>query len=491
MASSNDPEMAGAPAISSSQYESHSEKRDVALSSVIAAIGLTTMKLVVGILSGSLGILSEALHSGLDLVAALVTFFAVRASDKPADERHQYGHGKIENLSALIETVLLLITCIWIIYEAIARLFFRPVEVEPSIWAFLVMGISIVIDVTRSRALMRVAKAHNSQALEADALHFSTDVWSSAVVIAGLICVLASRQFGIPWLAKADAIAALIVALIVVWVSIQLGRRAISVLLDTAPQGVAVQVERAAREVAGVSDIGLVRVRQAGAQTFVDITINVSEQFSLEHGHAIAARVEDGICATVPGADVIVHVDTLKPPDQDLPAQVRAAALANDLQMHGLSIHDVAGRLALHVHVEVQEDLTLDAAHQQVTAFEGDLRKTLGRNAEIVSHIEPACTAMAAAPAHRSVSEERLRLTILETTASLCGAGAVHDIHILAGANGQRDLSMHCDLAGETSIQEAHRISDRAEAALRKRLPELGRITIHVEPAHPVTQPPA
>jgi len=162
------------------------EKREAALSSVVAALLLTGLKLAIGLLTGSLGILAEAAHSGLDLVAALVTFFAVRLSDRPPDEHHLYGYGKIENLSALIETLLLLITCVWIIYEAIQRLFFKSVEIEASIWAFAVMGISIVVDITRSRILYAAARKHKSQALEADALHFSTDIWSSSVVIVGL-----------------------------------------------------------------------------------------------------------------------------------------------------------------------------------------------------------------------------------------------------------------------------------------------------------------
>ncbi len=159
------------------------EKTSAALSSVVAAVALTTLKIIVGLLTGSLGILAEAAHSGLDLVAALVTFFAVRVSSKPADREHRYGHGKVENLSALFETVLLLITAVWIIYEAIQRLFFHPVAVEVSFWSFIVMAISIGIDYTRSRILYKAARAHNSQALEADALHFSTDIWSSSVVI--------------------------------------------------------------------------------------------------------------------------------------------------------------------------------------------------------------------------------------------------------------------------------------------------------------------
>ena len=213
------------------------EKRIVALSSVIAAVFLTTMKIIVGLLTHSLGILAEASHSGLDLIAAGVTYFAVRASGRPPDTEHNYGHGKVENLSAMIETLLLLATCAWIVYEAVHRLFFKEVSIEVTYWSFIVMAVSIVIDFTRSRALMRIAKKHNSQALEADALHFSTDVWSSTVVILGLIAVLIGQKFvtNSPtlahWLSHADAIAALGVSVIVVYISVQLGRRTINGLL--------------------------------------------------------------------------------------------------------------------------------------------------------------------------------------------------------------------------------------------------------------------
>src|SRR5512136_2142004 len=217
------------------------EKKTVALSSVIAAIFLTTMKLVVGLLTHSLGLLAEAAHSGLDLIAAVVTFLAVRVSGRPADSEHHYGHGKVENLSALIETLLLLATCAWIIYEAVNRLFFRNVEVDVTPWSFLVMAVSIIVDFTRSRALMRAAKKHGSQALEADALHFSTDIWSSCVVIAGLAGILIGDRVheSVPtaahWLFRADAIAALGVSVIVIYVSYRLGRRTVAVLMDRAP----------------------------------------------------------------------------------------------------------------------------------------------------------------------------------------------------------------------------------------------------------------
>src|SRR5271169_4174350 len=188
------------------------EKRAVVGNSVLAALVITVLKIGAGIATGSLGILSEAAHSGLDLIAALVTFFSVRVSDKPADADHQYGHGKFENFSAFIETGLLLIACVWIVYESIRRLFFHSVEIEPSIAAFLVLFLSIAVDTWRSRALGRIAAKYDSQALEADALHFSTDIWSSAVVIVGLALVWMGRTYQVGWLQRADPIAALFVA---------------------------------------------------------------------------------------------------------------------------------------------------------------------------------------------------------------------------------------------------------------------------------------
>ncbi len=250
------------------------EKRWAALTSVLAAVFLTLMKLVVGILTGSLGILAEAAHSALDLVAAAVTLFAVRVSGRPADQEHSYGHGKVENLSALFETLLLLVTCVWIIYEAIQRLFFKSVEVDPSIWAFLVMFIAIVVDFSRSRMLYRVAKKYDSQALEADALHFSTDIWSSSVVIGGLVLVVISQRFGIPWLAKADSVAAIGVAGIVVWVSLQLGQRTVMALLDGVPASLRDAVFRAVR-VPGVVEVKQVRVRRSGPEAFADVRLSV------------------------------------------------------------------------------------------------------------------------------------------------------------------------------------------------------------------------
>jgi cation diffusion facilitator family transporter len=291
------------------------EKNAAAMSSVIAAVGLTTFKIIVGALTGSLGILAEAAHSGLDLVAALVTFFAVRLSGKPADREHTYGHGKIENLSALFETLLLLITCVWIIYEAVNRLFFHPVAVEASIWSFIVMATSIIIDFTRSRILFRAAKKHNSQALEADALHFSTDIWSSAVVIAGLVgIVIADRVPAVAWLKQADAVAALGVAVIVVFVSMQLGKRTVMALLDTAPKGLEEMVKSIVEDIPGVTDCHQIRIRQSGPSLFIDAHVLLDGSLTLAEAHDLTELIEKAIHNQVPESDITVHPEPVQIP---------------------------------------------------------------------------------------------------------------------------------------------------------------------------------
>jgi cation diffusion facilitator family transporter len=284
------------------------EKNLAALNSVGAAFLLTGLKVVVGLLSGSMGILAEAAHSGLDLVAAIVTCLAVRAASKPPDRDHAYGHGKVENLSALFETLLLLATCVWIIQESVHRLTTRHAAVDASIWTFLVMGISIAVDFSRSRMLYRVANKHRSQALEADALHFSTDIWSSAVVIAGLLGVRLSRWFpGLDFLLQADAIAALIVAGIVVMVSGRLGLRTVQGLLDSSPPGEDEKIRATVAAMDGVFDCHAVRVRHSGPSYFVDLHITVDGEQSLRAAHALTERVEEAVGAILPGADVTVH----------------------------------------------------------------------------------------------------------------------------------------------------------------------------------------
>jgi len=296
-----------------SHTQAQKEKNKAAGTSVLAAVGLTVFKLFVGIATNSLGILAEAAHSGLDLAAALMTWFAVRISGRPADKEHQFGHGKVENLSALFETLLLLLTSAWIIYEAVQRLFYKTEEVEVSIWSFIVMITSIVVDINRSRMLYKAARRHNSQALEADALHFSTDIWSSSVVIVGLVGVTVARFIpGLSWMVQADAIAAIIVAVIVIYVSGKLGWRTIQALLDAAPKGKRDQIVKTVEALYGVADCHAVRIRPSGASWFVDLHVTMEGERTLHESHAITVIIEKEIRKILPGSDTTVHVEPLE-----------------------------------------------------------------------------------------------------------------------------------------------------------------------------------
>ena len=459
------------------------EKRDAALSSVVAAVLLTVLKLVVGLLTGSLGVLAEAVHSGLDLVAALVTFFAVRISDKPPDERHLYGHGKVENLSALVETLLLLITCVWIVHEAIQRLFFKSVEVDASFWAFGVMAVSIVVDISRSRILYRAARKHKSQALEADALHFSTDIWSSAVVIVGLALVWLSKHLGAEWswLAKADAVAAIAVAFIVVYVSVRLGQRTVAALLDAAPPGLAEQIDIEASRVTGVSGVGPVRVREAGPSTFVDLTVNVERSTSLEEAHQIATAVDDRISALVHSGDVVVHVDPVRQSEESLAQTVSAIAAGLGMRTHNVHAHEVRGRYLVDLHVEVPADLTLGHAHNQVNHLEIAMRDELPHVRDIHSHIEPVSETAVPVADLGTQKEEELRAEIVAAAREVAGLRGYNRLQIRSGPDGY-EVVIDCLADSDLPVTQAHRLAEEVEERLRARIPGVSQVLVHVEP---------
>ncbi len=462
------------------------EKRSAALSSVIAAIFLTAMKLVVGLLTNSLGILSEAAHSALDLAAAAITYAAVKISDRQPDRDHPYGFGKVENLSALVETLLLFITCIWIIYEAIQRLFFKSVHVEASIWSFIVMGTSIVIDVTRSRILMKAAKKHNSQALEADALHFSTDVWSSSVVIAGLVALAiadwlktnTSMQIG--WLTNADAVAALGVSGIVIYVSYQLGRRTIAALVDSAPQGMLPEIEQVLAKIPSISSVERVRVRNSGPSLFADVTITLPRSTSFEEAHQIASQAEESIQALYPRSDVMVHVDPISPDGETLVEHLWSAASQHGLGVHSIRAYDVRGNVSLELHAEVPDKLTLSEAHDRVTDFETTLRHEVPNLGEVVSHIEPVGDQVARRDAFR-LSSDQISTIIHEIAGELPGIRDCHSIRTYQESEGI-SVSFHCIMNPDIPINDAHQMTVQFESLLRSKIPELGRTVIHLEP---------
>ncbi len=464
------------------------EKRLVAGSSVLAAIFLTGIKLVIGLITGSLGILAEAAHSGLDLVAAVITWFAVRVSDRPADESHLYGHGKVENLSALVETLLLLATCAWIVKEATNRLFFASVDVDPSIWAFFTMAISIVIDFSRSRALARIAKKYNSQALEADALHFSTDIWSSAVVILGLALVRYGDYAGQRELAlRADAVAALVVAVIVIYVSVRLGRRTIDALLDRAPRGLADRFSAAVSGINEVRGVSRLRVRNVGNQVFVDLNLGVPRHLSFEESHAVARKAEEALRAISPNADVVVHAEPVAE-NEGVLERIQAVAAREHFAVHNITTHWTERGIWIDLDLEVDPALTFEQAHEMATALERHLREELALMepgatvADVNVHIEPREEELALGwdvePGEAARYIERIKAIGREFK----HAGGCRDIEVHK-LNGRVYLSFHLLISPDRTTAEVHDIAEEVESRLRGEFPQLGRVVIHTEPA--------
>jgi cation diffusion facilitator family transporter len=364
------------------------EKRRVALSSVLAAVFLTGLKLVIGLATNSLGILSEAAHSGLDLPAALMTFFAVKISGRPADETHHYGHGKVEGISAFLEVLLLLATCGYIISEAIERIAGKSAHVEVNIYSFAVMGVSIVVDISRSTALYRVAKKHKSQALEADALHFSSDIWSSAVVIVGLV---AYKFFKFP---MADSIAALIVAVLVIIVSIRLAIRTIDALLDKAPVGMRQTIEEALSQIPGTERLDSLRIRSSGEKTFVDMRLILGNELSFIEAHRIASMAERKISEIIPGADVIVHADPGERSSSKSEPKDKISDIMNEhrdlfIGYHDLNIVHHQDDYLVSMHLMMVGDSHLEEVHKVCDHLERDIKQQIP-GAKVTIHVEPS-----------------------------------------------------------------------------------------------------
>lgn len=474
-------------------HDANTEKKHAALTSLGWALFLTIIKLGAGLATNSLGILSEALHSSLDLVAAGITFFAVRVAARPADKTHPYGYGKIENLSALAETVLLLVTCGWIVHEAVNRLFFHAPEIFPSWWGVGIILVSLLVDVNRAAMLRRVARKHKSQALEADALHFTTDIWSSGVVLAGLLCVQLSEWLSPanpfrPILHMADAVAALFVSGIVVVVGIRLSRRAVTLLLDGGGREHGEALEQALAAQLPLCRVRRLRVRESGADVFMDITVEAPATLRLDAAHDVSCVVEDIAHEIVPAADVTVHVEPAQEETESMLQLVRTVATAHDLSVHNLVLSEQEEGLLVFLHVEAAPDMTLRQAHEHVVLFEKALGKRLNTT-RIETHIEP---------------EDRIRPTenALPFDADLHYVRAavdsilpefpmisnVHDLR-LTHMGGTPLVSFHCILDGDLSVADAHDIATDMERRLRTCAPKLDRILIHTDPSALIVLP--
>lgn len=454
------------------------EKRTVAASSVAAAVAITGLKLVVGITTGSLGILSEALHSGLDLVAAIITLISVRLSDQPADEGHHYGHGKFENFSAFIETGLLALTSLWIVYEAIKRLIYPSVEVEPSIAALLVMGFSIVTDIWRSRALKKVADKYQSQALEADALHFATDIWSSCAVIIGLAVVWAGRTYHLPALRAADPIAALFVAIIVMTVTWRLGRQTVEALVDAAPAGMHDAVVARLIALPGVLAVDGVRIRRAGNKVFVDVAVAMARTLSFERSEIVSRDIVNTVHGVIPDADVSVRAIPRESADESLFDHIRAIASRHDVAIRDIGVTDLDGVVDIELFLELEGSLTLKSVHDRVDAVEEEVAAEVPRVRAIVTHVAPASDVARDA---KQIDDPDLVAALRAAAMEIDGILDAHEFRIRK-AGDQLDVSCHCLLADDTPLTRVHELCAAAELRIRTRDPRLGRIVLHPEP---------
>jgi cation diffusion facilitator family transporter len=457
-----------------------SEKRSVATASLLAAAVLSALKVAVGLLTGSLGMLSEAAHSALDFVAALTTYVSVRVADKPADPSHPFGHGKFEQLSAFIETGLLLITCGWIVSEAIRRLFFRTVHIRPTLLAFIAMAISIAVDLARSRSLSRAAKKYGSQALEADALHFSTDVYSSGAVIAGLILVLAGHHWKIAWLQAADPAAALVVAAIIVYISARLGKRTVDALVDAAPEGTSAQISEAIARVPEVLNPERIRVRQSGNQLFIDLRLRLQSNIPLEHAKAVEDAVESEVRDLFPDADILIHSSPQEPSASNLVEKIRAVAHRNNFQVHDVTPYQIAGRINLNLDLELDPRLTLEAAHERASTLETEIKQEVPQISDVNIHIEPLLRQVETASdaGWLKAGMETKLIAIARDTPGLldCHSLVAHRVgdNFLVG--------LHCTLEPDLPLSRVHEITEELEFKFRSEFPQIVKASIHAEP---------
>lgn len=452
------------------------EKEAVALGSILASGAMTVGKFTVGMATGSLGLLSEALHSLLDLGATVLTWFAVRISDQPADAEHPYGHGKVESVSALAETGLLFLTSAWIVYEAVHRLMADTVAVEATWWSVAVVLVSIAIDFYRARELSRVAKETNSQALEADALHFSSDILSSAVVLVGL---------GLVWLGypKGDALAAIGVSIFVCLAGYRLGRRTIDTLIDAAPAGAAERVEGIVRAVPGIAAVQRVRVRPAGSLLFVDLDVAVGRALPLNRVAEIKAAVVEALRAAMPEAEATVAAHPLALDDETVLERVMVCAADLGVGVHHVTVQRVNGRLSVSFDLEVNGRLPIRKAHALSSRLERALKEELGDDIEVESHIEPmpedGVDGVDIAAERTAAMKARMEAWAVESGQLL----DVHNVRVRQTPSGLV-VNFHSHVPPDLTVSEVHDAVDELERHIRQQWPEVCRIVGHPEPAH-------
>ena len=450
-------------------------KERVALTSILASAALTVSKGIVGVMTGSLAILSEAGHSALDLAATIMTYFAVKVSDKPADDEHHYGHGKVESVTALAETALLFLLSGFVIWEAGHRLIGGSGHgVEATAISFAVIIFSIMVDFFRARALTKVAKETSSEALEADALHFSSDMWSSAAVLVGLAAV----AYGFPW---ADSLAALAVALFVCIAGWRLGRRTIDTLTDTAPAGAADTVSRVVGRIPGVVNVEKVRTRSAAGVMFVDLVATVSRALPLDRVETIKARTEAAICTEFPRAEITVTIDPRALNDESVSERVMVIARNRALAVHHVTVHTVADRLVIALDLEVDGKLPLGEAHDIASKLEAAIVDEFGQDIEVDTHIEPMQADELSGEDAAAERTDTVQKALAEIAANFGVLKNIHEVRVRETGDGEV-VNFHCYVDPALSVADVHDRVDEVERGLRRRFPIIKRVVSHAEP---------
>jgi cation diffusion facilitator family transporter len=456
------------------------EKRTVALMSVAAASAMTILKIVVGLLSGSLGMLSDAAHSGLDLLGAGLTFFSVGISDRPADEDHTYGHAKIENISAFIETFLMAASCVWIVSEAIERIFLRPKDIKASIWPFAVLLLSMAVDYWRSHQLIAVAKRTGSSALEADALHFASDIWSSVAVFAGLGASIIGVRWNIPLLRFADPLAAIIISIMILHFSWKLARKTIAVLMDAVPADTRLRMLAEVQRTDGVLGVEQARVRRSGNSYFADLTLALPRSLTFQRTEQLVEEATAAVNRVLPNADVVIHTVPREGFAESIFDRVRAVASRNNVSIHDVSVQSFHGELRVEQHVEVAERMTLKDAHDFVCALESEIRREIPELQTVLTHIESE-PATIEEPVKMDLDDKILEANLREAASDFPEIVDIHEVVVRRTVD-RIQVSCHCTLPDDMSMERVHEVITSLEAHFRVKCPEVYRVLIHPEP---------
>jgi cation diffusion facilitator family transporter len=460
--------------------EFSAEKRRVALHSMLAAAAMTVLKLAAGLVSGSLGVLSDAAHSGLDLVGVTLTYFSVNVSDKPADEDHTYGHGKIENLSAFLETGLMAVSCAWIIWEAMQRILVHTVALHHSIWPALVLVTSIGVDYWRSKRLRAVAKRTGSPALATDAFHFASDIWSTVAVLCGLGASWVGTHFGVGWLRYADPFAAVVVSLMILRMTVYIGRETVSVLMDEVPIETRRRLVHEVEQVKGVLEVEQARVRRSGSGYFADLTLALPRRFTFEHTGELVREATEAAQRALPEADVVIHTVPREARTESVFDRVRAVAARNNVSVHELSVQSHHGRLRVEQHVELDETMPLKSAHEFVCALEAEILREAPEIDAVLTHIESE-PATIEQPEEMVEEDRKIESALREAANQFNDIIDVHEI--LVGRAGEHiSVSCHCTLPDDLPMQRVHLAITELEDRFKLECPEVYRVTIHPEP---------